>query len=64
MAEALAEAGATIRLNARIASTLRVVADALRDRGLKAEALAFDVTDLDAASVALMAALSADRSQS
>ena len=53
MAEALAEAGATVLLNGRNASTLRVVVERLRDRGLKAEALAFDVTELDAASAAI-----------
>jgi NADP-dependent 3-hydroxy acid dehydrogenase YdfG len=44
MAEALAEAGATVLLNGRNASTVRGVVERLRDRGLKAEALAFDVT--------------------
>jgi gluconate 5-dehydrogenase len=53
MAEALAEVGATVVLNGRDASTLRVVAGGLRDRGLKVEALAFDVTDLNATSAAI-----------
>jgi len=53
MAEALAEAGATVLLNGRNASTLGAVVERLRDRGLKAEALAFDVTELDAASAAI-----------
>jgi gluconate 5-dehydrogenase len=53
MAEALAEVGATVVLNGRDASTLGVVADGLRDRGLKVEALAFDVTDLNATSAAI-----------
>jgi NADP-dependent 3-hydroxy acid dehydrogenase YdfG len=53
MAEALAQAGATVILNGRNASTLRIEADRLRDRGLKAEPLAFDVTDRAAADLAI-----------
>ena len=37
MAEALAEVGATVVLNGRDANTLKVAADKMRDRGLKAE---------------------------
>jgi gluconate 5-dehydrogenase len=53
MAEALAQAGATVILNGRNGSTLRIEADRLRDRGLKAEPLAFDVTDRAAADLAI-----------
>src|SRR5215471_13237292 len=53
MAEALAKAGATVILNGRNADTLRVAADELRDRNLKAETLAFDVTDQHAANAAI-----------
>jgi gluconate 5-dehydrogenase len=53
MAEALAEVGATVVLNGRNASTLRVVVGGLRDRGLKAETLAFDVTDYGAVAAAI-----------
>jgi hypothetical protein len=49
MAEALAEAGATVILNGRDADTLKVAAGRMRDRGLKAETSAFDVTDRHAA---------------
>ena len=49
MAEALAEVGATVILNGRDANTLKVAADRMRDRGLKAETSAFDVTDRRAA---------------
>jgi gluconate 5-dehydrogenase len=53
MAEALAEVGATVILNGRDANTLKVAADRMRDRGLKAETSAFDVTDLRAADAAI-----------
>jgi gluconate 5-dehydrogenase len=53
MAEALAEVGATVILNGRDANTLKVSADRMRDRGLKAETLAFDVTDHRAADAAI-----------
>ena len=53
MAEALAKAGATVILNGRNADTLRVAADELRNRNLKAETLAFDVTDQHAANAAI-----------
>jgi gluconate 5-dehydrogenase len=53
MAEALAEVGATVILNGRNADTLKVAADRMRDRRLKAEALAFDVTDRRATDAAM-----------
>ncbi len=53
MAEALADAGATVILNGRDANTLKVAADRMRDRGLKTDSLAFDVTDERAADVAI-----------
>src|SRR5271169_4591316 len=53
MAEALAEVGATVILNGRDANTLKVAADRKRDRGLKAETSAFDVTDRGAALAAI-----------
>jgi gluconate 5-dehydrogenase len=45
MAEALAEAGATVVLNSRHADTLEAAAGKLRDRGLKVDTAAFDVTE-------------------
>jgi gluconate 5-dehydrogenase len=45
MAEALAEAGATVVLNSRHADTLEAAARKLRDRGLKIETAVFDVTE-------------------
>jgi gluconate 5-dehydrogenase len=53
MAEALAEVGATVILNGRDANTLKVAADRMRDRGLKAETAAFDVTDRPSADAAI-----------
>ena len=53
MAEALAEVGATVILNGRDANTLKTAADGMRDRGLKAETSAFDVTDRGAADAAI-----------
>jgi gluconate 5-dehydrogenase len=53
VAEALANAGATVILNGRNTNTLRVAADQLRNRNLKAETLAFDVTDQHAANAAI-----------
>lgn len=53
MAEALAEVGATVILNGRNAGTLTVAADGIRNRGLKAETLAFDVSDRRAAAAAI-----------
>jgi gluconate 5-dehydrogenase len=45
MAEALAEAGATVVLNARHAEALEAAAAQLRERDLKAETAVFDVTE-------------------
>lgn len=53
MAEALAEFGATIILNARDQKALEKKVDILRERGLKAEYSVFDVTDIDAATQAM-----------
>jgi gluconate 5-dehydrogenase len=53
MAGALAKAGATVILNGRNANTLKVAADELRNRNLKAETLEFDVTDQHAANAAI-----------
>ena len=53
MAEALAEAGATVILNGRHADTLKVAAGRIRDRGFNAETSAFDVTDRHAAGIAI-----------
>src|SRR5215468_6797987 len=44
MAEALAEAGATVVLNSRHADTLEAAARKLRERGLNIETAVFDVT--------------------
>ena len=49
MADGLAEAGATVLLNGRDAVTLDAVVNSLRERGLKADKSAFDVTDHQAA---------------
>ncbi|WP_027134188.1 glucose 1-dehydrogenase [Geminicoccus roseus] len=48
MAEGLAEHGATVVLNGRDPASLEERATALRGRGLKAEAAAFDVSDAKA----------------
>lgn len=53
MAEALAEAGATVVLNARHAGALEAAAHKLRGRGFHIETAAFDVTDHAAACAAL-----------
>jgi gluconate 5-dehydrogenase len=53
MAEGLAEAGATVFLNGRHIETLEAAARKLRERGLKAETAAFDVTDEAAARAAV-----------
>jgi gluconate 5-dehydrogenase len=53
MAEALAEAGATVVINGRDAAGAAVAAGTLRDRGLKAQPAPFDVTDRDAAGAAV-----------
>src|ERR1700719_3921678 len=45
MAEALAEAGATVVLNSRHTDTLEAAASKLRDRGFKVETAVFDVTE-------------------
>jgi gluconate 5-dehydrogenase len=55
MAEALAEAGATVVLNSRHADTLDAAARKLRNRNLKVETAAFDVTDQSASLAALEA---------
>jgi gluconate 5-dehydrogenase len=53
MATALAEAGAAVVLNGRVEASLAAQAEALRRRGLKAEAAAFDVIDEAAAQAAI-----------
>ena len=53
MAEALAEAGATVVINGRDASTAAAAARKFRERGMKAESAAFDVTDRRAAAAAV-----------
>jgi NAD(P)-dependent dehydrogenase (short-subunit alcohol dehydrogenase family) len=55
-AAALAQAGAHVTLCARTADEIEAVAATLRDSGNKADALALDVTDLDAMRRALEAA--------
>jgi NAD(P)-dependent dehydrogenase (short-subunit alcohol dehydrogenase family) len=52
-AAALAEAGATVTLAARTASEVEAAAAALRERGLKAGALALDVRDTGAVRAAI-----------
>jgi gluconate 5-dehydrogenase len=53
MAEGLAEVGATVILNGRDADALNIAASRMRDRGLKAETSAFDVTDRPASDAAI-----------
>jgi gluconate 5-dehydrogenase len=53
IARELGRQGARVLLNGRDAQRLSVVADGLRSTGIHAEAVAFDVTDLTAAEVAL-----------
>ena len=53
MATALAEAGAAVVLNGRVEASLAAQTEALKQRGLKAEAAAFDVTDEAAAQAAV-----------
>jgi gluconate 5-dehydrogenase len=53
MAEALAEHGALVVLNGRDPATLESRAEGLRQRGYRAEAMAFDVTDGVATAAAL-----------
>jgi NAD(P)-dependent dehydrogenase (short-subunit alcohol dehydrogenase family) len=55
-ATALAEAGASVTLCARSGDQLRAAADSLRRRGLSADSLELDVTDLTAVSNVLEAA--------
>ena len=55
MAEALAEHGARVVLNARDGAALEARADELRTRGLLAETAAFDVNDETVARAALLA---------
>ena len=55
MAEALAGAGATVVLNARDPAALDVAAARLRERGLAAEPMAFDVSDGKAATAGVAA---------
>lgn len=54
-AVALAEAGASVTLAARHAEPLEEVAAALRDKGLPAETLTFDVADVAATAAAVAA---------
>src|SRR5262245_66432961 len=53
MAEALAEAGATVVLNGRHADPLEAAARKLRDRGFHIETAVFDVTEQAVAGAAL-----------
>ena len=53
MAEALAEAGATVVINGRDAGTAAAAARKFRERGLNADSAAFDVTDRRAAAAAV-----------
>jgi len=55
-ASALAEAGAHVTLAARTAAEIEAAAKAIRARGQQADALALDVTDLDAVRKAIAAA--------
>src|SRR5579871_4916056 len=55
VAEALAEAGASVVLNARHAAALDAAADRLRRRGFKAETAVFDVTEPQISSAAVQA---------
>ena len=61
MAEALAEVGATVILNGRDANALKVAADGMRDRDLKVETSAFDVTDRRAADAAIQSTVAHHR---
>jgi gluconate 5-dehydrogenase len=56
MARGLAQAGARVLLNGRDPDVLEQAVAGLRGHGLAAEAVAFDVTDHDAASRALAGA--------
>jgi NAD(P)-dependent dehydrogenase (short-subunit alcohol dehydrogenase family) len=55
-ASALAQAGAHVTLAARTHSEIEAAAEAIRARGDKAQALALDVTDIDAVRAAIAAA--------
>jgi gluconate 5-dehydrogenase len=57
MAQALAEAGATVAINGRDGTTLEKTAGKLRDQGLRVEASCFDVGDLKGAEAAMEALL-------
>lgn len=61
MAEALAEAGATVVLNGRDANTLKAAASKIGERGLNAETSAFDVTDRRAANSAIQSIVARHR---
>jgi NAD(P)-dependent dehydrogenase (short-subunit alcohol dehydrogenase family) len=54
-ASALAEAGAHVTLAARTATEIEAAAEAIRARGQQADAIALDVTDLDAVRTAIVA---------
>jgi gluconate 5-dehydrogenase len=53
MAEGLSDAGATVLLNGRDAKSLEIAVDDLRRRGLKADAIPFDVSDRPAVRAAV-----------
>jgi gluconate 5-dehydrogenase len=57
IATGLAEAGATVVLNARVAASLDAAAGTLRKRGLKVETAPFDVVDAAASDAAVEAML-------
>ena len=57
MAQALAEAGATVVINGRDAAGLKARAQVLRERGLAVDTEAFDVADEDAARAGVDAVL-------
>jgi gluconate 5-dehydrogenase len=57
MAQALAEAGATVAINGRDGAALEKIAGKLRDQGLRVEASCFDVRDQRASGAALEALL-------
>ena len=61
MAEALAQAGATVILNGRHAETLKVAANRITSPGLNAETSAFDVTDHHAADAAIQSIVARHR---
>jgi gluconate 5-dehydrogenase len=55
MAEGLSEAGAMVVLNGRKQTSLDAAANSLRERGLKADTACFDVSDFNAARLAVKA---------